>query len=526
MSDQEAWDSGPAPGTEPTADKTGADQKAREAGLRLVMRLAGLIRIGRAYLVGNQVFHEQMRSFHDSLLPVLEERTEVVLVALDTDLYLNGFRIPVRAGNMRFHQSVHEEFQRRKIAGLKIESGLTLEETTKFFELFMQPDVYHGTSLLEACLANHVDRLLPAVHASTEAPEPGFGLLENEPEDTEVEDAWSDGTEEEEAEEEKEEEEADVRPGVPDGAVRKNYSVAMQGTRSLLATTSLHEGFQLKHAKRVVQPLVDDAFRKEPVVVGLAVLRQHDEYTYSHAVNVCMVAVSMGYYLELDRRSLADLGVAALLHDVGKATVARFIKHPIDEFTDDERAAAERHAIEGAKLLARTTTMNPTSLRCMRVALEHHLPQDPTGDRARAGVWGPNVLSRIVSVADCYVSLQTHRSRRGQDITPSNALGMMLGPMRPRFDAAILWALVQTVGLHPPGQMLELSDGALAIVLAPNSEDLERPRVRVLTDADKNLLPWKKTYDWQPLPEDMSVVRALEAREYPEALRDPRASAA
>jgi HD-GYP domain-containing protein (c-di-GMP phosphodiesterase class II) len=528
VSGDEAWDSEPAPapaaetpaGEAAAADKRGSDLKAREAGLRLVMRLAGLIRIGRAYQVGNQVFNEQMRGFYDSLKPVLEESQEVVLVALDTDLYLNGFRIPVRTGNMRFHQSVHDEFQRRKIAGLKIESGLDLEELERFFTLFMQPDVYHGTSLLEACLANHVDRMLPAIHASTEAPEPDFGLPNDEEEEPDADAAWSDGSEPEEEEEE------EIRPGVPDGAVRKNYSVAMQGTRSLLATTSLHEGFHLKHAKRVVQPLVDDAFKKEPVVVGLAVLRQHDEYTYAHAVNVCMVAVSMGYYLELDRRSLADLGVAALLHDVGKATVSHLIKHPIDEFTDAERRAADRHAIEGAKLLARTTTMNPTSLRCMRVALEHHMPQDPTGDPARLGKWSPNVLSRIVSVADCYVSLQTHRSRRGQNITPSNALGMMLGPMRKRFDAAILWALVQTVGLYPPGQMLELSDGTLAIVLAPNSDDLERPRVRVLSDKDKNLLSWKKTHEWQPLPEDMSVVRALETHEYPEALRDPRASAA
>ncbi|MEO5619188.1 MAG: HD domain-containing phosphohydrolase [Candidatus Eisenbacteria bacterium] len=534
MSDNPAWESesAPAPGSpagEPATgeaaagDKRGADLKTREAGLRLVMRLAGLIRIGRSYQVGNQVFNEQMRTFYDSLKPVLDESHEVVLVALDTDLYLNGFRIPVRSGNMRFHQSVHDEFRLRKIAGLKIEAGLDPEELERFFTLFMQPAVYHGTSLLEACLANHVDRILPAVHASTEAPEMEFGLPDDEEDEPAPEDAWSDGSAGSEEEEEREEA---VRPGVPDGAVRKNYSVAMQGTRSLLATTSLHEGFQLKHAKRVVQPMVDGAFKHEPVVVGLSVLRQHDEYTYAHAVNVCMVAVSMGYYLELDRRSLADLGVAALLHDVGKATVAHLIKRPIDEFTDDERAAAERHSIEGAKLLARTTTMNPTSLRCMRVALEHHLPQDPTGAPARPGKWSPNVLSRIVSVADCYVSLQTHRSRRGQNITPSNALGMMLGPMRRRFDAAILWSLVQTVGLYPPGQMIELSDGTLAVVLAPNPDGLERPRVRVLTDRDKNLLAWKKTHEWQPLPDDMSVVRALETRDYPEALRDPRASAA
>src|SRR5262249_32809306 len=152
------------------------------------------------------------------------------------------------------------------------------------------------------------------------------------------EDAWSS-----EEKPKEEEEDPNILPG---GAVRKNYSMAVDGMRSLLATTSLHEGFHLKHAKRVVQPLVDDAFKHQPVVVGLAVLRQHDEFTYAHAVNVCIVAVSMGYFLELDRKALADLGVAALLHDVGKSVVMGRIRHGMDEFTDEEKRIAEHHAIE------------------------------------------------------------------------------------------------------------------------------------------------------------------------------------
>jgi len=501
-----------------TGDRHTFDFKVRESGLRLVMRLAGVIRVGHAYQVGNALFRDQMVSFLDAVRPVLEDTKEVVLVALDTDLYLNGLRIPVRTANIRYHQVIHDEFQRRKIAGLKIEPGLDLEELERFFTYFMQPDVYHGTALLEACLANHVDHVLPAIHASAEAPGPDLGIPDDEPTEA-FEDAWS--VDEKKAEVEKED--PHVMPG---GAVRKNYSMAVDGMRSLLATTSLHEGFHLKHAKRVVQPLVDDAFKHQPVVVGLALLRQHDEYTYAHAVNVCIVSVSMGHFLELDRKALADLGVAALLHDVGKSVVMGRIRHGIEEFTDDEKRIAERHAIEGAKLLARTTSLNSTTLRCMRVAMEHHLPQDPTGDPNKRGSWSPNVLSRIVSVADCYVSLLTHRSRSGQAVTPYDAMGRMLGPMSSRFDAAMLWALVQSVGIYPPGQLVELNDGVLAVVLAPNSEDLHRPRVRVLTDAQKNLLTASTVYEYQPLPEEMNIVRALKADEYPEAMKAPAPKAA
>src|SRR5262249_15995130 len=190
----------------------------------------------------------------------------------------------------------------------------------------------------------------------------------------------------------------------PRGAVRKSYRAAVLGTRSLLAATSLHDTLELKHAKRVVQPLVDGAFGKEAVVGGLTTLGHHDEYTYAHAVNATMVAVTMAHFLGLDRRALADIGVAALFHDVGKSAVAHLITRPFDEFTEEERAAAERHPIEGAKLIARSTALNQTTLRCMRVALEHHVHPGGTGfppvraggkDRPRAGHGGGRRLLRI-----------------------------------------------------------------------------------------------------------------------------------
>jgi hypothetical protein len=189
----------------------------------------------------------------------------------------------------------------------------------------------------------------------------------------------------------------------------------MSATKSLLAPTSLHQGLEIRHAKRVVQPLVDGAFEDEPVLVGLSSLGHHDEFTYAHAVNVTQVAVTMGHALGLDRRALADLGVAALMHDVGKHAVAEEIKNPLDEFTDAERAACERHPAEGVKLLARSTALNSSTLRCMRASLEHHLMLNGRGYPTLDG-WQPSVLSQIIGVADCYVCLQTYRSRHGANV--------------------------------------------------------------------------------------------------------------
>jgi HD-GYP domain-containing protein (c-di-GMP phosphodiesterase class II) len=297
--------------------------------------------------------------------------------------------------------------------------------------------------------------------------------------------------------------------------VRKNFSAALAGAKSLLTTTSLQGGMEMRHAKRVVQPLVDGAFAAEPVVVGLSTLTHHDEYTYAHAVNVTLVAVTMGHFLEMDRRALADLGVAALLHDVGKAAVSKQIHNPLESFTPEEKDLAERHPVEGVKELARSTTLNGTTLRCMRVALEHHAGPDGVGYPALGSDWHTSMLSRIVAVADCYVSLQMHRSLRGAFATPFESLGMMLGPLKNRFHPAMLWALVQTVGFHPPGQLVELDDGTIAVVLAPNAKDLARPHVRPLIAPGGRRLAEGEAQDLKPIPAERSVLRALRGAEYP-----------
>jgi HD-GYP domain-containing protein (c-di-GMP phosphodiesterase class II) len=151
----------------------------------------------------------------------------------------------------------------------------------------------------------------------------------------------------------------------------------------------------------------------------------------------------------------------------------------------------------------------------MRVALEHHMVQDGSGYPAATGRWPQSVMSRLVAVADCYVSLLGHRSERGAWTTPYEVLGMMLGPLRKRFDPAMLWALVQTVGFYPPGQLVLLDDGGIAAVLAPNAADLARPHVRVVRSVTGEPLPPDRPCEYHPLPAERSVQRALRAEEYP-----------
>lgn len=482
-----------------------ADERLRACGQDLVLRLLALVRVGRSYQVENQVFRQQLRTFLEALQPVFAEAREAILVSLDGDLYLNGVRLPVKSANLRFHQALMQELARRRIAGVRILEGAEESEFERFFRLFLQPAAYAGPALLEACVADGTPRVLPVIHASTQSHESADPLdpasYTRCTKDIEPGAGGGDGG---------------GRPG-PGGmrpAARKDYSLAMLGARSVLTTTALQEGVPLSRAKRVVQPLIDGAFAAEPVVLGLSTLSHHDEYTYAHSVNVCMVAVTIGHVLGLDRRALADLGVAALLHDTGKAAVYDRIRHPLEEFDEEDRRLAESHPLEGAKLIARSTALNGSTLRCMRVALEHHAGVD--GFPALPGGWRSSRLSEVVAIADCFVSLQMHRSERGRGVTPYEALGMVLGPLAGRFDPALPWALVRSVGFYPPGQLVELSDGRTAVVLAPDPDDPARPHVRIVLDECGVPFSALEARELHPLPATLHVKRALPAAEYPD----------
>lgn len=483
------------------------DERLRRAGIIVVQRVLALMRIGRSYRVGNQVFTRQVESFLEAMAPVFKEAPEIVMVALNNDFYVNGVRVPLRSSTLRFQQALLEELRKRHIAGLKFDAAVKPKDIETFFEFFLQPDSYMGPALLEACVNAGLTRMLPAVHASTEMPEHENAYDPGAFEDWEASDeaagigAPGQGP-------------GETRPPGARAVVNRSYSLAVHGARSVLTTTTLQDGVEMRHAKRVVQPLVDGAFQSEPVVMGLSTLGHHDEYTYAHAVNVCMVAVTMGHALGLDRRALADLGVAALLHDVGKASVYDRVHHPLEQFDAADRAAAEAHTVEGAKLIAHSTTLNMTTLRCMRAALEHHAGEG--GYPALPEGWEASPLSRIIRCADAYVSMQMHRGPAAHDITPYDALGMMLGPLRTKFEPAMLWALVRTVGLYPPGQMVELADGRIAIVLAPNPEDLARPHLRVVMDECGVPFSPIEAKEYKPLPATMAIRRALPASEYPQ----------
>ncbi|HEU4566360.1 MAG TPA: HD domain-containing phosphohydrolase, partial [Gemmatimonadaceae bacterium] len=246
----------------------------------------------------------------------------------------------------------------------------------------------------------------------------------------------------------------------------------------------------LKKIKRVVQGIVDQILNEETSLLGLTTLREYDEYTFVHSVNVCIFSVALGRKIGLGRRQLYELGVAALLHDVGKARVPVEIIQKPGGLDDSEWHYVRAHPWLGALTLFGVRGTSDLPYRAIVVAHEHHMKTDLTGYPRVLRPREPSIDSKIVAVADGFDAATTRRTYQSQPFSPADVLHEMRTNPRRGMDPVIVKAFVSMVGHYPVGTLVILDTFELALVHAasPLPEAISRPTVRIISDATGNLL--------------------------------------
>ena len=412
---------------------------------------------------------------------VLDAEQELSLAAASGYFYLNGARIRATSSLLPVYHSLMGEFERRGLAGFRVAEGVTGAELERFFQLFVATD--------DPTMAGQVFQDLRA--ASIEHIET-ISLA-----DVADEDATISLDERKDA-------------GGERGRAQRVFWRAVLGTKKMLIRTAQTGRPDLRHAKRLVQPFVDQIMNHEYAVVGLTALKEHDEYTYAHCVNVSILSVGIGHVLGLSRQTLADLGVAALVHDVGKITVPGEVLRKPAKLDPEEWRVMRRHPVEGVKMMLRMPGLSSLTVDAMRSCFEHHMNHDRSGYPRVGMEWNQATMSRIVAIADCFDAMTAHRAYHKRPFTPFEALQYLLGSTRGSFDPAARWALVQTVGLYPPGTVMITSSGTAALSLTPNPADLKRPHCRVLVHPDGRVEPEEDGEAWSPMPDSEAVVRVLQ----------------
>jgi putative nucleotidyltransferase with HDIG domain len=258
--------------------------------------------------------------------------------------------------------------------------------------------------------------------------------------------------------------------------IRKMYSEAVSVASLLWESARSDAGPDPAAAQSMIDGLAHAVVQNRSALMALTALKDYDNYTFTHMVNVSILTMAQARGLGVDGPMLREFGLAALMHDIGKVKTPSEILNKPDKLTDEEFAIMKRHVVDGAEIL-RSTPEIPTLAPI--VAFEHHLRIDGTG--YPHGVSRPhlNLATMLCGIADVYDAMRSQR--KYQQAYPSERiLAVLQRNDGTQFDQNLIRRFVQLLGIYPVGNLVQLDSGEIAIVLQVHAPDPYRPKVRVL----------------------------------------------
>jgi putative nucleotidyltransferase with HDIG domain len=262
-------------------------------------------------------------------------------------------------------------------------------------------------------------------------------------------------------------------------AIRRLYANSVSVAEGIWDTAATEGQPDLPAALQAVDGLADAVAQNRTAVVALTAMRSYDNYTFTHMVNVAILTMGQARTLGIEGKLLREFGLSALMHDIGKVRTPKEILNKPDKLTDEEFNIMRRHTVDGAEILRQTPEM---PVLAPVVAFEHHLRLDGTGYPLGVRRGALNLGTMLCSISDVYDAM---RSQRGyQEAFPTDRiLAVLKRNDGQQFDQYLVRRFVQLLGIYPPGNLVRLSTGEIAVVVQVHAPDPYRPRVRVVSDA-------------------------------------------
>ena len=233
-------------------------------------------------------------------------------------------------------------------------------------------------------------------------------------------------------------------------------------------------------AIELVNKILDEILNSDDILVNLMDIKTCDSYTYSHCVNVCILSIITGIKLNLEREQLKELGVGALLHDIGKLMIPTEILVKKAALSTEEYEIIKEHSSHGYNLLKKLPVLSEASAR---VALEHHERIDGKGYPSGLRSDQIHLFSRIVAITDIFDALTSNRIYRSR-ISTNQAIEYLTVMAAPTLDKKVLNCFTEVIPPFPVGTGIILNTGEKGVVVSINRNFPTRPVVRLVFNTD------------------------------------------
>ncbi len=417
-------------------------------GTDIIALLYALVKAVQVYDLNNDVVQTAAKKIVYSLKTLLNIYSSVQLVRYMDYVFFNKQRLRFEIDGYASLQFIHDKLKTLGIKSLSFLPGIDKEEMIIFASIFKKKkeEFTNGYS------SSGFKRIL--VEFSTEEDEVPDFLREGE-------------------------------------RIKRTYFKALKVTRNLMQNLWMNQPIDVKSSRRIIYNLIDSLTQDEFGLLTLTAIKNLDDYTYNHSLNVGILSLALGQRIGLSKKSLAKLGSAGILHDIGKVALPKELIYKSERLTNEEWELLKKHSDYGIKEIVKARGLDETGLISMTIAYQHHWNYNGSGYPIHNKNESPILFSRIVRICDSYDAMTTPRMYQVVPYLPHFALRVMWKLRNVWFDPLLTKVFIQLLGLYPIGSCLELNNGEIALVIRQNQGYSEQPIVKIILDKDEKKVDGK-----------------------------------
>jgi HD-GYP domain-containing protein (c-di-GMP phosphodiesterase class II) len=431
----------------------GTEGLVRQGGRHFLLNFYAVLRNLRLYPVENEQVQRSLDDLHQAARALLHVEDQLEVRISGEFIFLNATRLRLNLDNYASFSHVLATLKQNGVGVMHVDDAVDRREWQVFLSLLLaagnrDPSPNRLSELYQKMLQGGVTHITvdPAVEESDD--------LEDEERAKEV--------------------------------AKRTYERSVAVTKEVVNSIRMGRSANVKKVKRAVQTIVDQVLSNEVSLVGLTTIRDYDEYTFTHSVNVCIFAIAIGKRLGLGRLQLYDLGMAALMHDVGKSRVPLEVLSKQGALSEEEWRIMQSHPWLGVLTLFGLRGYGEIPYRGIIVAHEHHMKTDLSGYPKAIRSRNLSMFSKIVAVADGFDAATSRRTYQTIPLQPDQVLREMWENPRRGLDPVLVKALINLLGIYPVGTCVILDTYEIGIVHAANQDptQIHRPVVRVVLSAE------------------------------------------